>query len=143
MTNPIKCFYLDHGYDTHVNGPCCYENIPGKNSFVEMHQQPKYIEIKQAFDLGHWPEKYCSVCKNLEAINNPDYKSKRQWGAYLYEQNKPVANKISELIVHTGTLCNLQCRSCGFYCSSSWKNENSVLPNTLYRIKDPETDSGF
>ena len=143
MTEPIKCFYLDHGYDTQQNGPCCYEHIPGKNSFHEMHQQLKYIEIKQAFDSGRWPEKYCSVCKNLEAGNNPEYKSKRQWGEHLYEQNKPVANKISELIVHTGTLCNLQCRSCSLYCSSSWKDENSKLPTIIQSAEEPGTNSGF
>lgn len=129
MTRPIKCFYFDHAYDQAAPGPCCYLSIDGATNFKDLHQHPKYIEIKQNFEQGKWTDSYCDKCKNLEQINDSTNISKRQSGLHLYTTYQVTNNdvdKLYQLTVDTGRYCNIQCRSCNPYSSSSW------IPEWLY-----------
>lgn len=99
-----------------------------------MHQHPIWIEIKQSFDQGQWPEKYCTVCQTVEKNNDsPHVKSKRQSTLlnYGYMRNHfgPLKdNQLYSLVVDTGHLCNFQCRSCTPWLSSSWIPEWNAMP---------------
>lgn len=147
MTKPIRCFHLDHSYDAHSlhmgGGPCCFVHIPDVNNFQQLHQHPDYIEIKQQFWKGNWPDKYCNECKRIEETSSG--LSKRQHSAMLYEKitNKnqtvrdcriPVSDTMYSLIVNTGALCNLQCRSCSPWLSSSWIKEYNQLPDKFRTV---------
>ena len=133
MTEPIRCFHLDHSYDGHSlhegGGPCCFVHIPGVSSFQQLHQHPEYIEIKQQFNQGQWPEKYCNECKSIEETSAG--MSKRQHSTMFYDNitdNACTDDVMYALIVNTGSLCNLQCRSCAPWLSSSWVKEYNQMP---------------
>ena len=146
MTTPIKCFHFEHSYDGHSlysgGGPCCFVHIPEVNSFQQLHQHPTYIEIKQHFDQGQWPKNYCGECKRIEETSAG--MSKRQNSADYYKNitNKnQLDNTMHSLIVNTGSLCNLQCRSCTPWFSSSWVNEYNQMtsefqPHVLTYLKE-------
>jgi MoaA/NifB/PqqE/SkfB family radical SAM enzyme len=129
---PIKCFYFDHSFDSSVNGPCCFLPIPGATDFKTMKSSPVYIEIKQSFDQGQWPDRYCNKCRDVETttdIENPQ-RSKRQ---NANDNKKVMVGDINDsdalhyLTLDTGRLCNLQCRSCNPTASSSWIDEHNFL----------------
>ena len=126
MTQPIECFFLDYGYDSHQQGPCCYETISGATSFASMHKLDDYKNLKKQFQQGIWPEGRCTYCKNIESSADSQSLSKRQTanipGAV------PVQGNISNLVVDVGRLCNLQCRTCTPALSSSWIPEHNAMP---------------
>jgi uncharacterized Fe-S cluster-containing radical SAM superfamily protein len=73
-------------------------------------------------DQGKWhPE--CSDCMKIES--DPQYRnlSKRMlWNSYYGLATSGTEGLIA-LIMDTGNLCNLACRTCGPYLSSSWVKE--------------------
>jgi organic radical activating enzyme len=133
MTDPIKCLHFEHGYDQQVNGPCCYQSIPGVRSFSEMHQSPVYLEIKDSFARGQWPEKYCTKCRDVEQLHADKNYSKR---LSTLKDNKNtdhwIPGKLYTMTVDTGSHCNIQCRMCSTAHSSSWKDETKVWYKKQY-----------
>jgi MoaA/NifB/PqqE/SkfB family radical SAM enzyme len=140
MDKSIKCWYVDHAFDQSVGGPCCFQPIGNISTFNEMRQHSEYIEIKNSFERGEWPENYCTKCRDIE-FSNPNLKiSKRQTAEKFYSKITPEqdANKtLTSIILETGKYCNLQCRSCGPSHSSNWLKETQSVP--YVRMKDMPT----
>lgn len=136
MADPIKCFLLDHGLDTHGqdHGPCCHQPIVDVRNFSNLHRNPIWMEIKESFDQGVWPEKYCVKCRTIEKSKLDSHvRSKRQSAEvkYKYVKNRYGSLKKDQLyalVVDTGRLCNFQCRTCGPSLSSSWIPEWNAMP---------------
>ena len=124
---PIKCFLLDHGYSTLTSAPCCDTQLgsPCVTSFSELHSNPRYLEIKQSMDQGVW-HKACDYCRVVEERND-NVKSKRQMSLTKFD-NTIEKDTLVELQLAPGYLCNIQCRSCTPYLSSSWVSEYRSMP---------------
>lgn len=129
--------------------PCCKYDINKKNeelkrqtlynsNIKELFYQPAMEKIRQQFLNGEEP-KECQLCwdeesSGLTSIRQhrfnlskiEDHKSKYQ---SLYEEPK-----IITLDLKFSSLCNLKCRICGPYCSSTWLGESldtGVHKNTI------------
>lgn len=130
MNQPIKCFLLDHGYEIKSGGPCCYVSVGNVKNFTELHTNKRFIQIKSLMDSGQWaPE--CRACRVKEDLTGQAV-SLRQHSNMSF--NNAISNGgLKYLVVDTGNLCNLQCRSCNHLSSSSWVNETDVLKNYLHQ----------
>jgi MoaA/NifB/PqqE/SkfB family radical SAM enzyme len=144
MAEPIKCLYFEHGYDQQVNGPCCYQSIPGVHSFTEMHKSPVYLEIKDSFASGRWPEKYCTKCRDVEQLHVDKNYSKR---LSIFKDHKNadhwIPDKLYIMTIDTGSHCNIQCRICSVKHSSSWKDETKVWYKKQYNAKQLDKPISF
>jgi MoaA/NifB/PqqE/SkfB family radical SAM enzyme len=142
----IKCFLLDHGYTNQTSGPCCqiddFKNLYDENgrklvtNWQQLQQHERYIEIRSHMQSGQWHES-CSQCrdaeqKGLESMRINHYR--------LYDS--PAEKKgLMNLTIWTGRECNLQCRTCHPYCSTSWANEFAVLPGRLKEMRFQPADA--
>ena len=127
---PIKCFLLDHGYSTLTSAPCCDTQLgsPCVTSFSELHSDRRYLEIKQSMDQGVW-HKACEYCRVVEQRDD-NIKSKRQ--LLLSKLNNTIEkDTLLELQLAPGYFCNIQCRTCTPYLSSSWIKEYRTMPDKL------------
>lgn len=136
MPTPIKCFLLDHGYTNQTSGPCCqiddFKNLKDDQdrkvvtNFASLHQHPRYHEIKARMDRGEW-DPACYRCKDPEdaGLESMRLNHDRWW------KESDRAQGLANLTIWTGRECNLQCRSCHPYCSTSWSKEFQDLPDSL------------
>lgn len=131
----LRCFHFEHAFDSRTGGPCCYLEIPGARTTDLMRSHPIYQEIKQQFDRGSWHEDYCQRCRTIEQAQIPGSTalSKRQSVASWPDRPGVPAGALRMLTVDTGRLCNIQCRSCNPYLSSSWIDEYNKMPLELKR----------
>ena len=129
MTEPIKCFLLDHGFTTQNNCSCClikFKGINPTNSYKKYIESDFYKSIKSKMDSGVWATE-CEYCKKIESggglsmrlLHNKDF-----------EFNK--IDTLRHLTFNVGSECNLQCRSCSPNLSSSWEKE--VKENSSEKI---------
>ncbi len=127
---PIKCFLLDHGYSTLTSAPCCDTQLgsPRVTSFSELHSDRRYLEIKQSMDQGVW-HKACEYCRVVEQRDD-NIKSKRQMSLTKFD-NTIEKDTLLELQLAPGYFCNIQCRTCTPYLSSSWIKEYRTMPDKL------------
>jgi len=127
----LDCVLLDHGFHTYTNGPCCFTNgfKPGVKSYHELKQYPLYLEIKQTMQQGQW-HSACHTCRDTETLHHDlDNCSKRQQTlkSYGHTVRQHSDQDLVFLSYDVGSLCNLSCRSCHPYLSSSWLKEWSKV----------------
>lgn len=122
----LKCYLADHGFEVFSGGPCCWIKFPNVTSHTELHNLPEFQELRDTLYRGKWPSK-CESCKNIEINQSHDVDatqwSLRQAMANQYEKSKGDKQRLKHLVLNTGRLCNLQCRSCNQSLSSSWDKE--------------------
>lgn len=133
---PIKCFLLDHGYTTQTSGPCCLIEdfkllwfVPNSSlvsNYSALHEHPQYRKIKSTMDVGLWHPS-CSKCRDQELKGLESMRLNHN----SHFQTSGNENKLTHLTIWTGRECNLQCRSCHPYCSTSWSKEFSILDQSL------------
>ena len=99
-----------------------------------MRQSPIYKEIQESFQQGAWPENYCTKCRDLEATYPDQRYSKRLANINNLQLYNNHHGKLMDLVIDTGRLCNLQCRSCNPTLSSSWIVEAQRLPKQLHQF---------
>lgn len=80
---------------------------------------------------GRWP-KACSPCKQFESrgvLSPREVFLKRHRESFHLETLSEISNtsNVVELDLRLGNLCNLKCRMCGPYSSSSWMQEYETL----------------
>lgn len=139
MTSALRCFHFEHGFDNRTGGPCCYLPIPGAKTSHLMRAHPIYQEIKHEFEQGRWHADYCQRCQTVEQAQTPGTTvglSKRQSVANWPNRPGIPHDALRMLTVDTGRLCNIQCRSCNPYLSSSWIDEYNQLPDDLKKSPD-------
>ena len=115
----MYCFLLDHGLTVRPDGsvaPCCQWHTEDSPTIDENWKQ--YFEEKQkAFKNGWIPE--CQNCKTLE--DRGEESERIDWldGHDFAKLDKTPGRKHWDLKLHH--TCNLTCRMCGPYDSSSWQ----------------------
>jgi MoaA/NifB/PqqE/SkfB family radical SAM enzyme len=132
---PLKCFFLEHGYNNLNSSACCEltNSFPSAVNFASLHNNKSFVEIKQSMDAGIW-HSACERCRMTEASPNTQAQSKRQGSLKKYTFSNYNKNAgLIDLQLAPGYLCNLQCRTCNPYLSSSWVKEDIELPGALSR----------
>lgn len=137
--SPIKCFLLEYGFHNYTNGPCCHVPSFDVGSYQQLKKDPRYIEIKQSMDSGQW-HRDCSDCQSIESSSDGKLLSKRQMWAPWFDQVEDLDSRdLTVLFFDTGKLCNLACRSCSPYCSSSWVKEWNQMHAVPRQIQQYQT----
>lgn len=133
MTEPIKCFLLDHGFTTQTNTSCCLLRMDSektKPTYLEFINSDVMLRIKRKMDNGIWSE-YCNTCKKVENLGQLSQRMGINLAKeYLTKQDFNKKATLKDLTIYIGNKCNLQCRSCHPGASSSWENEieqNKIL----------------
>lgn len=117
------CTSIDVGLFLDVNGDirtCCagwgaLGNI-NDNPLDNIFADKKFIEIKQAVDNYQYPE-YCKVCEKVESLS-PGLSQQTFFNSHFTTNG---TRKIKQLDLRWSNICNLSCRYCGPYASSSWE----------------------
>jgi len=129
----LKCFFLDHGYDNATSSACCQMTSPHPRSdnFANLHTKTKFIKLKKSMDAGIW-HSACEQCRVIEDLQDAQAQSKRQHSLQRYTFSDYTKNSgLINLQLTPGYLCNLQCRSCNPFLSSSWVKEDIEMPTDL------------
>jgi molybdenum cofactor biosynthesis enzyme MoaA len=138
-----KCYYPFSNLTINPSGnavPCCKYNLNRSDRLIEektlfdsnikeLFYQPAMEKIREQFRNGEQP-KACETCwqeedagivslrqLRLKNVDFSPYRSKK----YTDIISNP---KILSLDFKFSSLCNLKCRICGPYCSSSWLKES-------------------
>ena len=137
------CSLLFSGFDDRTSSVCCWLKLDKKvNSFVEVQQSTEIHELQQALLSGVRHSK-CNACWESE-----DYKIKsmRQKFSLNKNENEMITEithkKLKYLVLDSGNVCNLACRTCGPWSSSGLVKEFKVRYNQSYfPIKKTRIDS--
>lgn len=135
-----KCLYPFTNLTVQVDGtaaPCCKynlnqedmsvrENNLRENNLEELFFQPAMENLRKRFLSGEEPEG-CRACWDEEAAGIESMRQSREWYSsqkYLSPEDDHFENpRIRTLDLKFSTLCNLKCRICGPYLSSTWLKE--------------------
>lgn len=119
------------GYDNWNNSICCevfaFENKPENDrhfSFGEIMSSPVIRNLQRNL-LSGIKDPVCKTCWDHESHG---IKSLRQFSTFINDTppdiNHEITNqKIRRLVINSGVVCNLSCRTCSPYLSSSWWKE--------------------
>ena len=124
----IDCFLYQNGYDSQQRGPCCYANLRTPVSYDSMIEDARYLRMGQQLANDEWPPE-CHACENIEKKKSGW--SLRQTLNNMFHNKTTGSSGLQYLVIDTGRLCNLQCRSCNVNCSTSWDHEASVMQQWL------------
>jgi MoaA/NifB/PqqE/SkfB family radical SAM enzyme len=144
MNNDNFCALLWNGLEINASGsvrPCCFFNDSIRDGDREMNvavdtiasiRNSDYLrDIRNKFIQGQKPE-VCNQCWKNEAAGrgseriNANQRIKKQNQSVVFDINsKPLVN----LGIALGNICNLKCRICGPWASSSWNaDEIKLIP---------------
>ncbi len=114
------CSYAFTAYDTRNKHICCKIQSKNKyNSFKELSSSQEVLELRNKMLSGEKDPK-CYECWNEDSVNKT---SMRKWS--LRNKTPEIINeeiqnpKLKHYILDTGNACNLACRTCGPWASST------------------------
>lgn len=121
------CYHPWVGLDISPQGefkPCCKYSEIIANSLDEYLTSDKLKELKESFLQGQRP----AGCHRCWADENAGHVSKRleDW-QYIFNSSAPDLTKYKSLSISFGNSCNLACRTCTSYSSSTWFVEAKKL----------------
>ena len=121
------CHHLEHGLYISPQKeykPCCIYSSPViADNITDYQNSSELAKLKADFAQGI-QSKGCQECWDDEAAGHP---SKRLIDLeYVYENQKPGPGLYS-IMVAFGNSCNLACRTCGSYSSTTWIKEEKDL----------------
>lgn len=127
-------------FDSKSSAPCCfmkksddyYQSIP--NSFNEMLEHNEVKKLQNDL-LSGIKTKACKECWHYESIGET---SMRQNANKAYPT--PEHFTLYSLILDTGNICNLSCRTCGSGASSGWIKEEKAY-DSFYHTKTQAVNS--
>jgi len=132
--NKHICFHPWAGIDINAQQefkPCCKIDESFGNTLEEYLNNPELANMKEQFLKGNKPVE-CQRCWQDE---DAGLASKRQldW-EQVYNKQVPKDVGIRVAMLTFGNSCNLKCRTCGSFASSSWiKEEKKLFPeHTIY-----------
>ncbi len=74
----------------------------------------------------------CSICYYAEENHNTSLRmTMNESNSYLGQEIDKIEGKLELLEVNISNLCNLQCRSCGPTCSTSWFDDAKLIDATI------------
>ena len=113
------------GFDTRAKSACCWAKIPETpRSFKELHETITIKNLQQDL-LNGVKNPTCRACWHQEETG---IVSMRQHflGIDKAIEQEIVDKKLKHLVIDSGNVCNLACRTCGPYYSSSYFKETNA-----------------
>ena len=120
-------------FDDRTSSVCCWLTLDKKaNSFSEIQQSTEIHELQQALLSGVKHSK-CNACWVSE---DREIRSMRQRFLLNKDEDEIIAEitdkKLKYLVIDSGNVCNLACRTCGPWSSSGLVKEFKVRYNQSY-----------
>lgn len=154
----IVCKYLEHGACINPDGsvkPCCRYSDDSQYVSSPFKLNDLYSKAKENMAKGIW-DKGCLSCykeestgntsmrtnslKTFDEIQHPQYKFIRG----VRPSEPLIEGALTYLELTIGRYCNLKCRMCGPWLSTSWdedlKHSNSLVKRFYGRFEDWTTD---
>jgi len=131
------------GFDNRTSSACCWLKLDEKvNSFAEMQQSTEIHELQQTLLSGVRHSK-CGACWESEDFNIISMRQTVLLNKNEDEIIKEITHKkLKYLVIDSGNVCNLACRTCGPSASSGLIKEFRVrYGQDYYRIKKTKIDS--
>ena len=136
------CHHLEHGLyisPQREYKPCCIYSNSLANNLEDYLSSPELAKLKSDFAHGLQPAG-CQQCWNDEDSGHPSKRTRDL--EYVFGKQKP-SNGLFVIMVALGNSCNLACRTCGSYSSTTWIQEEEksgkeieIFPhNRFYREK--------
>ena len=112
--------------------PCCRYDHPVASNFADYQNSTELAELKEEFLQGNRP----SACKRCWDSEDAGLPSRRNtvW-KYVFKEKVPDLSKLKILMFSFGNSCNLACRTCSSYQSSTWIKEEKKLKEYFPTIK--------
>lgn len=127
------CSLAFSGFDTRTKSVCCWAKFNTKfNSYSEAMRSPEVIALQT--DLVNGVQN--PICCDCWSQENAGVKSMRRGELSDWSPEK----KLRRLVIDSGNVCNLSCRTCGPDSSSSHIKEFEAKHNKKYNIKIKKTD---
>ncbi len=143
MSNNNFCALLWNGLEINADGtvrPCCFFSDRIKDGNREMNvavdtitsiRDSKYLkDLRNKFIQGEQPE-VCSQCWKQESVGNNSERmnanSRIKDQEIINSFNTSNSEDLVNLGVALGNICNLKCRICGPWASSSWNADEIKL----------------
>lgn len=130
------CHYPWVGLDITPQGefrPCCkYESSKLHSSLSEYKESIELAKLKEEFLAGQRP----TACNRCWVDEDSGLPSKRQIDfEQIFNSQPPSMSSYKVLSFTFGNSCNLSCRTCSSYSSSSWINDEESLTKKFPQIK--------
>lgn len=130
----LVCHHLEHGLYISPQKeykPCCiYKNSLASN-FTDYQNSSELSRVKSDFEQGIRSAE-CQECWDDESAG---HQSKRTIDLeHVFNHREPESG-LSVIMVAFGNSCNLACRTCGSYCSTTWIKEEKVLAEQGKTVK--------
>lgn len=104
--------------------PCCKFSTVVSRNISDYQNSELMNRVREQFIKGEQPAE-CERCWRDETAG---IKSKRELDfTYTFDEVTPDLTSIKVLMLTFGNTCNLACRSCSSYSSSSWRNQDKKL----------------
>ena len=122
----FTCHNVEHGLYISPQKeykPCCIYPKALATNLTDYLNSPELAQLKEEFDQGKKPAG-CQECWDDEESGQP---SKRLIDLeYVFQNQKPTKGLYS-IMVSFGNSCNLACRTCDSYSSTTWIKEEKLL----------------
>lgn len=109
-----KCAAIDHGVAIFPNGtiaPCCETKFDYRKPISELYNSTRFADLKT-----QTPPPACDSCINAEKRNLLSYRT-------MFNARRTSAPGLQFVDIRNTNHCNLKCRYCGPWASSSWSKE--------------------
>jgi len=112
--------------------PCCRYDHPIADNFLDYENSLELADLKQEFLKGNRPSA-CYRCWNSEDAGGVS--RRQQVWRDVFKNTKPQLDELKILMFSFGNSCNLACRTCSSYQSSSWIKEEKKLSKIFPELK--------
>lgn len=135
MTTPnldTYCSLAFTGYDTRTKSVCCWAELDrNASSFIELKNNTNLLQLQQDLISGV-KNPICNACWRDEELNLHSmrmcYTVHKDMQEVLTEISE---KKLKHLVIDSGNVCNLSCRTCGPWASSAHFNERVAKAKKL------------
>lgn len=126
ITKSLYCTLAFTGYDNRTQSMCCWaQHQERAQSYTELSNLPEIRKLRQDMVNGI-KNPICNYCYEKEQTIDGQYTMRVQHTKHLSPQT--IADEIKNprlktLVIDSGNVCNLACRTCGPHSSSGWWRE--------------------
>lgn len=137
INNKTYCSLAFAGFDNRAKSVCCFTKFNKKyNSFTEI-QNSQELKTLQNDLLNGVKNKICGKCWDWEEYGATSMRSNFILGKPNEDLKNEVQNKkLKHLVINSGNVCNLSCRTCNPESSTGWFKESNARGIETFNKKD-------